>query len=104
MPNNVFKILPKIEGFSTKLNYGEDYKIHYNTECVAFPTLRTQYLYRYLFVLKSHYKEYHVDLVENNNLLLPLESYIYYHHMLNKRDIPKHSNVDYEEGKPEGKC
>eukprot|EP00957_Ditylum_brightwellii_P081326 6186396-Ditylum_brightwellii.AAC.1 len=89
MPKKVFNVLPKSEGSKDHLNFGEDYKIHYNAECVAFPMIKTWYVGKSLLVLKDHYEVHHGDLVQREQPTLLLESYIYFCFVLKGKDSPK---------------
>eukprot|EP00957_Ditylum_brightwellii_P124918 9522977-Ditylum_brightwellii.AAC.1 len=37
MPKKVFNVLPKADGSKDRLNFGEDYKVHYDAECATLP-------------------------------------------------------------------
>eukprot|EP00957_Ditylum_brightwellii_P140395 10697132-Ditylum_brightwellii.AAC.1 len=63
MPKKVFSILPKVEGSKDHLNFGEDYK--------------------------EHYESHHVDLVEREQLPLLLKSYIYFNFVLKGKSSPE---------------
>eukprot|EP00957_Ditylum_brightwellii_P138788 10579470-Ditylum_brightwellii.AAC.1 len=89
MPKKVLNILPRAEGSKYHLNFGEDYKVHYNAECATFPMKTTQYVGKLLFVLKEHYESHNGDLVEREQLHLLLESYIYFHFVLKGKGSPK---------------
>eukprot|EP00957_Ditylum_brightwellii_P004328 328450-Ditylum_brightwellii.AAC.1 len=68
MPKRVFHILPKSDGFRNHLNFGEDYKVHYNAECPTFPMTRIWYVGKFLQDLKTHYEAHHGDLVKRDEL------------------------------------
>eukprot|EP00957_Ditylum_brightwellii_P025921 1960864-Ditylum_brightwellii.AAC.1 len=52
MPKKMFNVLPKADGSKDHLNFGEDYK--------------------------EHFESHHGDLVENGQLPILLDSYIYF--------------------------
>eukprot|EP00957_Ditylum_brightwellii_P011602 876816-Ditylum_brightwellii.AAC.1 len=71
MPKKVFKALSKAEGSNDHLNFGEDYKVHYDAECATFPMTKNW------------------DLVKNGQLPLLLEFYIYFHFVLKGKGSPR---------------
>eukprot|EP00957_Ditylum_brightwellii_P080437 6117958-Ditylum_brightwellii.AAC.1 len=89
MPKKVFNVLPKADGCKDYLNFGEDYKVHYDAECATFPMAKTWYVSKSLWVLKKHFETHHVDLVDNEKLPLLLESHIYFRFILKGKGSPK---------------
>eukprot|EP00957_Ditylum_brightwellii_P059585 4524072-Ditylum_brightwellii.AAC.2 len=85
IPKKAFHVLPKSDGFKNNLNFGEDYKVHYDAECSMFPMSKLQYIGKFLLDLKTNYEAHNRDLVDSNEPPLLLEPYIYFYFVLKKR-------------------